>query len=74
MADIPWKIIIAATPALIDSAARLFKKVNAPPPFLNISPSTSGEEKMEAVVKRLEYFESLEAEQAKLLKQTIEQL
>ena len=29
---------------------------------------------MEAVVKRLEYFESLEAEQAKLLKQTIEQL
>ncbi len=74
MAAIPWKIIISATPALIDAAGRLFKKADAPPASLQISPSTNGEEKMEAVVKRLEYFESLEADQAKLLKQTIEQL
>ncbi|GGI54385.1 hypothetical protein [Oxalicibacterium solurbis] len=69
---VPWTTIIATLPTLIDAAGKLFKKTSAPPPRIN--PSADHEEKLNAAIKQLEYYESLQAEQSKLLKETIEQL
>lgn len=74
MAAIPWGIIITTLPSLVDAAGRLFNKADAPPKSLPEIPENNSEAQLEAVIKRLEYFESLESEQAKLLQQTIEQL
>lgn len=68
---VPWTTIIATLPTLIDTAGKLFKKTSAPP---RINPSADHEEKLNAAIKQLEYYESLQAEQSKLLKETIEQL
>lgn len=71
---VPWGQIISVLPSLFDASVRLFKKTEDPPKALPLIPENDSKEKLNAVVQRLEYFESLEAEQAKLLKQTIEQL
>lgn len=68
---VPWTTIIATLPTLIDAAGKLFKKTNKPP---RIDPSSDHEEKLNAAIRQLEYYESLQAEQSKLLKETIEQL
>lgn len=74
MAVIPWGVIISALPSLVDAAGRLFKKAETPPEPLQKVSSNYSQEEFQAVIKRLEYLESLESEQAKLFKQTIEQL
>jgi hypothetical protein len=74
MAAIPWGAIIATLPSLVDAAGRLFNKADAPPKSLPEVPENNSEAQLEAVIKRLEYFEALESEQAKLLQQAIEQL
>lgn len=68
---VPWTTIITALPGLIDAASRLFKKADKSP---KIDPSGTESEQVAAIIKRLEYYETLEVEQAKLLQQTIEQL
>jgi ethanolamine utilization microcompartment shell protein EutL len=74
MAAIPWGPILTTLPSLLDAAGRLFKKADEPKTSLaGITPPDS-HKKLEAVIKRLEYFETLESEQTKLLQQTIEQL
>ena len=74
MAAIPWGPILTTLPSLLDAAGRLFKKTDEPQKSLPVIPSHNSQEQLEAVIKRLEYFESLESDQAKLLQQTIEQL
>ena len=74
MAAIPWGPILTTLPSLLDAAGRLFKKADDPRKSLPAIPIHDNREQLEAVIKRLEYFESLESEQAKLLQQTIEQL
>jgi len=70
--SVPWPVIISALPALLDTAARLFKRADKPP--LPAIPASNAEDQLKAVIARLEYFESLEADQAKLIRQTLEQL
>lgn len=78
MAVIPWGVIISTLPTLVETASKLLKKSNKPPePIPEVSPDSNpnnNQQQLDAVIKRLEYFESLETEQAKLLQQTIEQL
>lgn len=69
---VPWPVIVSALPALVDTAARLFKKADTPPAPAN--PDSDIEEQLQSVRERLRYLESLEAEQAELLKRTLEQL
>jgi hypothetical protein len=71
---VPWKEIIIVLPGLITAAGSLFKKAEEPPKSLPAVPQGNSQAQLDAVIKRLEYFESLESEQAQLLKQTIEQL
>lgn len=68
---VPWTTIITTLPTLIDTAGRLFRKTGTPP---RINPSADHEERLNAAIKQLEYYESLQADQSKLLKDTIEQL
>jgi hypothetical protein len=74
MAAIPWGVIVSVLPSLVDSAAHLFSRADAPPKSLPEVPTHNGQEQLDAVIKRLDYFETLESSQAKLLQQTIEQL
>lgn len=74
MATVPWGAIIGALPSLIEASATLFRKAEAPQSSLPEVPAHGTEKQLEAVIARLEYFESLEADQAKLVKQTVEQL
>lgn len=71
---VPWGQIVVVLPSLIDAAGRLFKKTEELPKSLPAAPDANSQEQLSAIIKRLEYFESLEAEQAALLKQSIEQL
>jgi hypothetical protein len=73
-AAVPWGTIIASLPALVDAAGRLLKKADQPPKSLPEVPANEAAAQLEAVIKRLQYFESLEADQAKLLQQALEQL
>jgi hypothetical protein len=68
---LPWVTIITSLPGLIDAASKLFRKAGTSP---KIDPSGTESEQVAAIIKRLEYYESLEVEQAKLLQQTVEQL
>lgn len=74
MAAVPWGAIIGVLPSLIEASASLFKKADPPKESLPEVPATNPEKQLEAVIARLEYFETLEADQAQVLKQTIEQL
>lgn len=73
-AAVPWGTIIASLPALVDAAGRLLKKADQPPKSLPEVPDREAAAQLDAVIKRLQYFESLEADQAKLLQQALEQL
>lgn len=68
---VPWTTIITALPGLIDAAGRLFKRADRSP---KIDPSGTESEQVAAIIKRLEYYESMEVEQARLLQETIQQL
>lgn len=69
---LPWGVLVANLPTLIDTAGKLFKKADEAP---HLPPQGAGERaQLDALARRLEYFEHLEAEQARLLQQTIEQL
>lgn len=74
MAAVPWGAIIGVLPSLIEASASLFRKADSPKESLPEVPASNPEKQLEAVIARLEYFETLEADQAKVLKQTIEQL
>lgn len=74
MAGVPWGAIISVLPSLIEASASLFKKADSPKASLPEVPDSSPEKQLEAVIARLEYFETLESDQAKLLQQTIEHL
>ena len=74
MAAVPWGAIIGVLPSLIEASASLFRKAESPKESLPEVPANNPEKQLEAVIARLEYFETLEADQAKVLKQTIEQL
>lgn len=73
-AAVPWGTIIASLPALVDAAGRLLKKADQPPKSLPEVPDREAASQLEAVIQRLQYFEALEADQAKLLQQALEQL
>lgn len=70
---IHWGMILTHLPTLVEAASHLFKKADKPTAIPAV-PANGSEAQLDAVIKRLEYFESLESEQAKLLQQTIEQL
>lgn len=72
--EIPWTLIISTLPTLVDAAGKLFKKADQPPSSLRDVHAADSREQLDAVVQRLEYLESLQTEQAKLLQQAIEQL
>lgn len=69
---VPWSVIVPALPTLIDTAARLFRKADAPP--APATPGADNEAQIQSLNARLQHLESLEAEQAALIKQTLEQL
>lgn len=69
---LPWAALVANLPTLIDTAGKLFKKAEAPARWPEVSGPLPNQ--IEALSQRLAYYEHLEAEQAKLLQQTIEQL
>ncbi|TFZ01061.1 hypothetical protein [Ramlibacter rhizophilus] len=69
---LPWGVLVANLPTLIDAAGKLFKRADAPPRLPEVQGSAA--DQIEALTQRLAYYERLEAEQAQLLKQTIEQL
>lgn len=73
-AAVPWGTIISTLPALVDAAGRLLKKADQPPKSLPEVPGSEAAAQLDAVIRRLEYFEALEADQAKLLQQALEQL
>jgi len=70
--SVPWPAIISALPTLVDAATRLFKRTQKPP--VPAIPDSGSEDRLKAVIDRLEYFEKLETEQAQVVKQLAEQL
>lgn len=73
MAAFPWKTVITVSlPVLIDKAANLFSKASIPEPALPVADNTAG--RIDQVSERVARLEGLEVEQAKLLKQTLEEL
>ncbi len=69
---VPWGVLVSALPTLIDSAGKLFRKAEAPVRLPEVSGSV--EQQLDALARRLAYYESLEAEQARLVQQAVEQL
>lgn len=69
---VPWTVLVSALPTLIDSAGKLFKKAGAPTRLPDVSGPVS--EQLDALASRLAYFEEVEAEQARLMKATVESL
>lgn len=77
MSSIPWKTIAEATlPTLIEQATKLFKKADSTAQAVHASSPAEDtpQQKIEALSKRVDQLETLEADQAKLIQQTLEQL
>jgi beta-phosphoglucomutase-like phosphatase (HAD superfamily) len=69
---VPWGVLVSALPTLIDSAGKLIRKSQAPARLPEVSGSV--EQQLDALARRLAYYESLEAEQARLVQQAVAQL
>jgi len=69
---VPWGVLVSALPTLIDSAGKLIRKTQAPARLPEVS--GSAEQQLDALARRLAYYESLEAEQARLVQQVVAQL
>lgn len=71
---VPWGVLVSALPVLVESAGKLFNKAGEPPPRYTETSGGGTDDHVRALERRMDYFENLEAEQAKLLKQIIEQM
>ncbi|MBL0418874.1 hypothetical protein JI739_00805 [Ramlibacter sp. AW1] len=69
---VPWGVLVSTLPTLIDSAGKLFKKADATARLPEVRGSDDAS--VRAIAARLEALEDLQADQAQLLKQAIEQL
>jgi hypothetical protein len=77
MAAIPWRMIVEASlPTLIEQAGKLFRKADASAQMASDSQlvEMSAEEKIRLLAERVDKLESMEAEQAKLVQQTLQTL
>lgn len=76
MAAIPWNVILnASLPALIEQAGKLFRRsreAGAPAP--EIGPATAMPEAVAALAVRVDRLEELEVDQARLLKDSLDEL